>query len=163
MSKELVKALHSFKISKDTLLFPLITKTLVKDGLMEGIDTRKPKKNYFKKIKSSINYIINNFEDPNLTIKQIAEESEYSYTYFTKAFTMYMHETPINYLNRVRLSKAKELMKDKNLSLKEISNLSGFKNISTFTESFKRIVGMLPKDYRKKYIMNWGKTYENYK
>ena len=152
VSKELTQILNEFKASLNKSLIPQIVKILVLDGLKDNVDNRRPQKNYFKRIKESILYMSNNYQDPNLSIKKISALSEYSYTYFTKAFCSYMHDTPINHLNKLRLSKAKELMKDKSLSLNDIATKSGFKNLSTFTESFKRIVGILPKDYRKNFI-----------
>ena len=77
---------------------------------------------------------------------------KYKNTYFTKAFVKFMGETPIYYLNRLRISKAKELMKNNDLSLDEISSSVGYRNSSSFTEAFKRIIGILPKEYRKKYL-----------
>ncbi len=152
VSRELTQTLNEFKTSLNNNLMIKAIDILVNDGLKDGIDNRRPTKNYFKKIKSSILYMSNNYANPNLTIKEIAEMSEYSYTYFTKAFTKYMHDTPVDHLNKLRLSKAKELMKDKNLSFKEIAIRCGFKNASSFTESFKRIIGILPKEYKNKYL-----------
>jgi AraC-like DNA-binding protein len=63
-----------------------------------------------------------------------------------------MNDTPVNHLNRIRLSKAKELMKNKELSLNDVALKAGFKTQSNFTEVFKRIVGMKPTEYRKKYL-----------
>ena len=76
------------------------------------------------------------------------------YTYFTKVFKKFMNDTPINHLNKLRLSRAKELMRDESLSLEEIALMSGYKNNSSFTESFKRLIGMNPLVYRKKYLKN---------
>ena len=152
LSKELLKVLSEYRASLNPDLIEVIVSILVSDGLREEIDTRKPSKSYFKKIKDSIIYMSMNYNNPDMTIKDIANKSDYAYTYFTKAFTAFMHETPISYLNRLRLSKAKELIKNKDLSLGEIAKLSGFINSSTFCESFKKYVGMLPKDYKKQFI-----------
>ena len=83
---------------------------------------------------------------------KIAEYSGYSLAYFTKAFKKYMHDTPIMHLNKRRISDAKALLKDKNLQLMDIATAVGYKNLSTFTEAFKRCMGLLPSEYRNKYI-----------
>ena len=71
-----------------------------------------------------------------------------------KAFKKYMHDTPIMHLNKRRISDAKALLKDKNLQLMDIATAVGYKNLSTFTEAFKRCMGLLPSEYRKKYIQD---------
>ena len=62
-----------------------------------------------------------------------------------------MNDSPVVHLNKLRLSEAKELFKNKELTLGEIATKVGYKNLSTFTEAFKSIVGMKPKKYRDKY------------
>ncbi len=152
LTKDIIYNLAQFKITYNNIYIENTINLIVEEGLKNNTDNRKPKKIYFKGIKYSILYMFEHYDNPELTIKEVAEVSEYSYTYFTKAFSLYMHLTPVMYLNKLRLSKAKELMKDRNLTLGDICKMSGYNNISTFTESFKKIVGMLPKEYRKKYI-----------
>ena len=63
-----------------------------------------------------------------------------------------MNDTPIMHLNKRRISQAKTLLNNEELSLSDIANKCGYKNLSTFTEAFKRVMGMLPSEYRKKYL-----------
>ena len=132
-------------------LSELIIRELIIDGLATGEDNRRRKIQHSPKIKEALKYMFDNSSDPNLTIEDVARLSGYSTAYFTKAFRAFMDDTPINHLNKIRLSKAKHLFFNKELTLSEIAKMSGFKNTSTFTESFKRIMKMYPKDYRKKY------------
>ena len=129
-----------------------ITTTLVKLGLESGEDNRRPEKRYAKHMKQILLYIEDNYKDPELTIAKIAEYSGYSLAYFTKSFKKYMHDTPIMHLNKRRISDAKVLLKDNNLQLADIAKMVGYKNLSTFTEAFKRSMGLLPSEYRSKYI-----------
>jgi AraC-like DNA-binding protein len=152
ISKDLLTLLEQYLIVRDQALLKDIVRILVKDGLKEKHDTRKPKSSYFTNMKKSIVYMLENYTNPDLTIEEVSAQSNYSYTYFTKAFKKYMNDTPINHLNRIRLSKAKQLMKDRSLSLTDVYTRSGFKTQSNFTMAFKRIVGINPLEYRKKYI-----------
>lgn len=133
------------------LAYKIVT-MLVKLGLQSGEDNRRPEKQYVKNMKNVLMYIEENYKDPELTIAKIAEFSGYSLAYFTKAFKSYMSDTPIMHLNKRRISHAKALLQDEKLSLSEIAKRSGYKNLSTFTEAFKRVMGMLPTEYKKKYI-----------
>ena len=121
-----------------------ITTTLVKLGLESGEDNRRPEKRYAKHMKQILLYIEDNYKDPELTIAKIAEYSGYSLAYFTKSFKKYMHDTPIMHLNKRRISDAKVLLKDNNLQLADIAKMVGYKNLSKFTEAFKRSMGLLP-------------------
>ena len=56
------------------------------------------------------------------------------------------------HLNKRRISEAKILLNDKYVELKDIAQKVGYKNLSTFTEAFKRIMGMVPSEYRNKYL-----------
>ena len=103
-------------------------------------------------MKNVLLYIEKNYQDPELNITKIAEFSGYSLAYFTKAFKSYMNDTPVMHLNKRRISQAKILLQNEQLSLLEIANQSGYKNQSTFTEAFKRVMGMLPTEYKKKYL-----------
>ena len=129
-----------------------ITSTLIKLGLESGADNRRPEKKYAKHIKQILLYIEDNYSNPDLTINELAKYSEYSLAYFTKAFKKYMNDTPIMHLNKRRVSEAKTLLKDKNLTLRDVATKVGYKNLSTFTEAFKRTMGMLPSEYREKYL-----------
>ena len=129
-----------------------IVTMLVKLGLQSGEDNRRPEKQYIKNMRNVLLYIEQNYKDPELTVAKIAEYSGYSLAYFTKAFKSYMNDTPIMHLNKRRISQAKILLQNEDLSLTDIAKQSGYKNSSTFTEAFKRVMGMLPTEYKKKYL-----------
>ena len=129
-----------------------ITLQLVKLGLESGKDNRRPEKQYVKNMRNVLLYIEDHFKEEELTIAKLAEYSGYSLAYFTKAFKLYMNDTPIMHLNKRRISEAKILLRNEELSLKDVASTCGYKNLSTFTQAFQRVMGMLPSEYRKKYI-----------
>ena len=129
-----------------------ITEYLIKEGLASGEDNRRPEKVYAKNIKKIIAYMSENYRDPNLDVATIAKMSGYSMAYFSRAFKAFMADPPVVHLNKLRLSEAKALFRNPDLTLKEIATMSGYKNLSTFTEAFKKIIKMTPKEYRKKYL-----------
>ncbi len=143
---------ESSRIKKLNDISRQIVSMLIKLGLQSGEDNRRPEKQYIKNMKNVLLYIEDNFKDPELNIAKIAEYSGYSLAYFTKAFKLYMNDTPIMHLNKRRISHAKALLQKPDLSLSEIAKMSGYKNLSTFTEAFKRVMGMLPTEYKKKYL-----------
>ncbi len=129
-----------------------IASMLIEMGLKSKQDNRRPESIYAKNMKSVLLYIEEHFQDPELSILQLAALSGYSPTYFSKAFKGYMHTTPIMHLNKRRISHANMLLRKSGLSLQEIAAQSGYRNLSAFTEAFKRVTGMLPSLYRKQFI-----------
>lgn len=56
-------------------------------------------------------------------------------------------DTVFNYINRLRVSKAKKLMREGKLSMTDISARVGFSSIHYFCRVFKKVVGRTPKEY----------------
>ncbi|MBP5694448.1 MAG: helix-turn-helix transcriptional regulator [Bacilli bacterium] len=151
--RTLQKFLRSPVATNDEILnyIYLISAYFINFGLVTSRDDKRPEKKYFPKMKTIALYMYDNYKNPDLTIKDLADMSGYSIAYFTKSFRQFMNDTPINHLNRLRLSEAKSLFYDKSLSIKDIAKMVGYKNETTFTEAFKRINGELPKEFRRKY------------
>ena len=138
---------------KEENLKKIIIDTLITEGLSDSSDRRRPEKKYQKNIKKILIYMYEHYKEKDLSIESLAKMSDYSITYFTKAFKAYMHDSPIVHLNKLRISEAKALLlENPNMNFKEISEKVGFTNLSTFTESFKRVTGFTPKDFKNKYI-----------
>lgn len=152
--KEFADAYRANKEDFDTLnaIAERITTLLIKVGLESGADNRRPEKKYVKNMRNILMYIEKNYRDPELTIAKLADLTGYSLAYFTKAFKQYMNDTPVMHLNKRRISEAKALLRSEKMSLGEIAKASGYKNLSTFTQAFERVMGMLPSEYRKNYL-----------
>ena len=139
-------------IQNEENLANLICEMLIQNGLSDKTDRRRPEKKYAKNIKNIIIYMYEHYKEPSLTIEKLALLSGYSITYFTKAFKAYMADSPIVHLNKLRISEAKSLLiENSELKFKDISIMVGYDNLSTFTESFKRVTGLTPKDFKTKY------------
>ncbi|TMV47388.1 helix-turn-helix transcriptional regulator [Paenibacillus mesophilus] len=93
-------------------------------------------------------YIEEHYRD-DLHLDHMAEKLETSPKYFSNYFKKTFGINFIEYLNRVRLAQAKELLKQTELSVAEIGERTGYQNSSTFTSTFKKYYGISPSDYRK--------------
>ncbi len=152
INQSVVSDIYRFIETKDDSIIENLLNLFITTGLNNQEDRRKESSKYYLNIAKSIQYMMDNYQNPNLTIEEVSAQTNYAYTYFIKAFKKYIGDTPINHLNKIRISKAKELMKNKNLSIDEISRLTGYNNPSSLTEAFKRIMKMTPLKYRKKYL-----------
>ncbi|MGF1870560.1 helix-turn-helix domain-containing protein [Photobacterium indicum] len=93
-------------------------------------------------------YISRNFRS-NIKTRDIAEHLGLSPNYVTNIFTKNLGITIRQYILNLRVSYAKALLIDTNLSITEIIYLSGFFSKNSFYLAFNHIAGCSPKDYRK--------------
>ena len=88
----------------------------------------------------------------NLYLDHMAEILGTTPKYFSNYFKKTFGVNFVEYLNKVRLSHARELLRDTNLSIAEIGEKTGYLNSSTFTTTFKKYYGISPSDYRKRQL-----------
>ena len=96
-----------------------------------------------------INYIHNNYHT-NLPVSILAEKSHMSSRTFERKFKKTFGTTPIQYIIRYRINKACEFLRESNWGFAELAQTVGFYDQSAFTKAFIKIVGIRPKEYRKK-------------
>lgn len=94
-------------------------------------------------------YITDNY-NKNLTLEDISSHISRTPTYIANAYKIETGETIFNYLTKIRISKAKELLKDNHFSLNDIALKVGYNNAKYFGQVFRKSVGLTLKDYRLK-------------
>lgn len=72
-----------------------------------------------------------------------------SQNHFIHLFRQQFHTTPVEYINKLRIEKATQLLWNTEMNILNIALLCGFGSLSTFYEFFKKQVGLTPKEYRK--------------
>lgn len=95
-------------------------------------------------------YIEQNYS-ANISIDQVSALTNTGKRNFIRRFKAATNNTPIEYLQRVRIEAAKKALENKNLPLNELLNITGYEDIKTFRMVFKKMTGLSPRDYRKKY------------
>jgi AraC-like DNA-binding protein len=73
-------------------------------------------------------------------------------SYFTRAFKEETGQSPISFLLKTRIERAKELLSNTGNKISDIALSVGFSNQQRFNEMFKKYSGMTPLQYRKKYM-----------
>jgi len=87
----------------------------------------------------------------NLSIEQVSALCHTGKRNFIRRFKAATHNTPIEYLQRVRVEAAKKVLENEDCSLDEVMDQAGYEDIKTFRMVFKRLTGLSPRDYRKRY------------
>ena len=83
-----------------------------------------------------------------IDIHEIASNLGTSYSWFRKVFREYTGFAPAQYFLELKLRKAKELLLESNLSVKEIAYHLNFSSYEYFLSFFKKRVGVTPLEYR---------------
>lgn len=81
-------------------------------------------------------------------VEEYAKLCNLSTSYFSHIFTSVIGMSPMDYKRQRRINIAKNLLSGTNLTAKEISTISGFRDPLYFTRCFKQIVGQTPSEFR---------------
>lgn len=96
--------------------------------------------------------IINRRFRENLSVADIAKEVYLTSTYICLIFKQETGETVNEYMTKVRMEKAKELLKDTRNKFYDICYAVGYSDPSYFSKQFKKCTGLSPSEYREKVI-----------
>lgn len=94
-----------------------------------------------------IRYIEQNYNS-NITIDSLSELTNISKFYLIKIFKYFTRKTPYEYILEYRISIAKLLLAQDNLSVSEIASLVGFTDQKIFITNFKKITGTTPLQHK---------------
>jgi YesN/AraC family two-component response regulator len=92
-------------------------------------------------------YIGKNYQN-DISMQSAAQFMGYSEAYFCKLFKQCFRVNFSAYLNEYRIDKAKVMMADPRINIKDIGIACGYSDSNYFARVFKRITGQTPSDYR---------------
>jgi YesN/AraC family two-component response regulator len=101
-----------------------------------------------KFITKVLEYINNNLSDENLNVEQLAEELSLSRSQLYRKIKALTGFTANEFLRKIRLEKAKEMIEHGHESISEVSFKVGFSSPSYFTKCFKLYFGILPTEIK---------------
>ena len=102
---------------------------------------------YERLIEKAQRYIRKNFAQ-DITLKDVARHVALSPVYFSRFFKQKTGEKFIDYLTRVRMEKAAELLTHSDIKVYEVCNQVGYHNVQHFYKLFKLYTGCTPTEYR---------------
>lgn len=103
------------------------------------------------KINKVFEFIMKNYTK-EIYVEEIASQLNMSVASFSRYFKNHTRKTFSDYVTEIRIGYACRLIMENNYSISEISYQCGFENLSNFYRHFRKIIGIIPKDYRRRFL-----------
>ena len=94
-------------------------------------------------------YIGEHYANPELTLRQVANEVALSNNHFCTIFSQETGVTFTEYITMLRIEKAKELLRDQQMRTSDVAASIGYNDPHYFSYLFKKYMDMSPRDFRK--------------
>ena len=98
-------------------------------------------------IAPALKYLEENYANTELSSDELARVSGVSSVYFRRVFAAVFGQPPMQYLQTVRMEKAKDMLSGDYMPVSDIAENVGFKSIYHFSKTFKKITGYTPTEY----------------
>lgn len=95
-----------------------------------------------------LDYIKKNCYSAGFSTTFMAEEFEMSLSYLSKYFKKYVGKNLSDYVMELKIEKAKELLRNEDMPIKDIAEKVGYYSVNSFNRRFKQITGHTPGEYR---------------
>lgn len=93
------------------------------------------------------NYIDSHYSQ-NITLDFLSDLTYMNKFHLVHTFTKQIGISPINYVINKRIQEAKNLLSTTGYSIRDIASIVGFSSSSYFSQMFKKVTGVSPKNYR---------------
>ncbi|MNJ43541.1 HTH-type transcriptional regulator YesS [compost metagenome] len=101
-------------------------------------------------MKLLLDYIDEHYAEP-ISLTEMARHFHFNPSYLSSFFASHHHEGFKEHLNRVRIDKAADLLRNGDIPISEISSRVGYGDHSYFCKVFKKSTGLSPTQYRRQY------------
>ena len=98
-------------------------------------------------ISPAVDYINENLGTEGLNISHLSSLCGITPEYFRRLFREHFGDSPIAYINKMKIKKAEELLSSGMYSVSEAAYLSGYTDLSHFSREFKRHTGLSPREF----------------
>ena len=101
-----------------------------------------------KYVLQAMDYIGQHYGDQNISVGEIAQHLGLSESHLSHLFRKETDYTLLNYLTRYRIHKAMELLRDCRTKVYEVAERVGYRDITYFSATFKKVTGMSPSEFQ---------------
>lgn len=101
------------------------------------------------RVNAALDLLLHRVGEPSLAVTDMARAANLSADQLGRLFKHELGITPIRYLQRLRISRARELLRQTDLSVKEIASMVGFTNQLYFSRVYRQLAGESPSGTRR--------------
>ncbi|KUP25162.1 AraC family transcriptional regulator [Paenibacillus sp. DMB5] len=112
--------------------------------IVQNLDRGPAETNHGERV---IQYLKDHYKE-EIVLKDMSTEFGISYSYMRKIVYELTGKSMIDYLNQLRIDKAKELLLDTDLTIKQVAAEVGYYNVQSFNRFFRKYEGMPPSSYK---------------
>jgi len=105
-------------------------------------------------VRQACNYVIDHI-DEKISLTIVSNALGISKNYFCSLFKQETGENFLSYVTKMKMQRAKYLLKEKNMRIYEVCNYLGYVDTTYFTKLFKKYCGMTPQEYKKSECENY--------
>lgn len=102
-----------------------------------------------KYVMEALRYIAGHYNDPDISVSSVARDLGISEGHLSHVFKKETSRTLGSYLTDYRIHMAMELLRDCRSKVYEVAEQVGYRDITYFSSTFKRLVGLSPSEYQK--------------
>lgn len=104
-----------------------------------------------ERISKVFEFIMANYKE-EIYVQEIASKLNMSVAAFSRYFKHHTGKTFSDYVTEIRIGHSCRMLMENTYSISEISFHSGFDNLSNFYRHFKKITGIIPREYRGRFL-----------
>ena len=128
-----------------------LTQLLIKisryiNGTIKNIPSSPSKE--WNTVLSTLRIIMSSFDDPGLTLETIANSLYISKSHLSRLFHKLIGESFSDYLRRIRMDQACQLLRETKLNMEEIVTRCGLRDMQSFYHNFHTLMHVTPHQYR---------------
>ena len=117
--------------------------------IQEMTDTQASGEPYADIVSKAKSYVQSHYQN-DIGVDSIAGYLNITPNYLSRVFRSQTDVKLIEYLNEVRISKAKNMLNNPNIAIKDVARLVGYQSAKHFSKVFYKIAGTTPSEYQKK-------------
>ena len=138
---------------KNDLIYANLLGQLISESVLATMVSEHPD-DIPQTVRSVQMYLMQNFRE-RITLEDLGSQFNLNPFYLQKQFKRYIGQSPTEYLIYLRITHAKELLRNTHKSIGEIAGEVGIDNLGYFTRLFKKQENMSPHEYRKLWPTAW--------
>ncbi|MEM9479725.1 MAG: AraC family transcriptional regulator [Verrucomicrobiota bacterium] len=137
-------------VSTKTPVFNAAKEVIGIVGVMYPIQTPEEQAAYFRELLPVIQFMEANYRT-DISMEKMTQMAELSSTQFNQRFRLLLRMSPSEFLLRLRVEAARNLLATGQDALGEVAVEVGFYDQSHFTKRFRKVTGMTPRQYRMRF------------